>query len=118
MKSELKNDLKLNLLVLGMLIIIAFIFFAVDYIRVQNQENTIFCIQGQTYADSGAKEYFGLGYKVISFPKYQGESKKIIGTLFMNSSMEIQKYENERMEQMNKKMQETMENIIKNMQNT
>lgn len=81
----MKRGLKLFFIILGGFILLALIFFAVDYTRVNNQEKPIFCIKNPagTILDGGAVEYFGLGYKVIDFNTLVGFDDIKIGTWFM-----------------------------------
>lgn len=61
------KDLKLNLIVLFIVILMSLLFLLVDYFRVNKQEKPIFCILSKSYEDGGTKEYLGCGYKVIVF---------------------------------------------------
>lgn len=76
----MKKGLKITLIILGILILLSLIFFAIDYMRVQNQERPLFCINVATYTDGGTKVYYGLGYKVIAFNKLSGYDEIKIGT--------------------------------------
>lgn len=90
----MKKGKKIALVVLEAFIIIALVFFIIDYIRVQKQEKPLFCIKVANYKDGGTKVYYGFGYKVIDFHKilesspnsnemhYYDEIK--IGTWFMD----------------------------------
>ena len=91
----MKKGIKIFLIILGVIIILGLIFFAVDYNRVQKQEKPIFCIKNAISNDGGGtEEYFGLGYKVIDFnrlytdetPDWEKEanSKICIGSFFMD----------------------------------
>lgn len=85
----MKKKLKMLLITLGILIALSFLFWAIDYARVQKKEKPIFCINISTYRDGGTKEYYGLGYKVIVFNKILESSQDTyykevkIGTWFM-----------------------------------
>ncbi|MFR2535037.1 MAG: hypothetical protein ACLTEH_03265 [Clostridia bacterium] len=85
----MKKKLKMLLITLGILIALSFLFWVMDYARVQKKEKPIFCINIATYRDGGTKEYYGLGYKVIVFNKILESSQDTyykdvkIGTWFM-----------------------------------
>ena len=79
----MKKEIKILLIILGVIIILGLIFFIVDYIRVQKQEKPIFCINYATANDGGTNEYLGLGYKVIDFNMLNGYDEIKIGTWFM-----------------------------------
>lgn len=81
----MKKGLKIVLIVIGLIIILGLIFFAVDYNRAQKQEKPIFCIPNPAGEcnDGGTMEYFGLGYKVIDFNMLNGYDETKIGTWFM-----------------------------------
>ena len=81
----MKKGIKILLIILGVIIILGLIFFAVDYNRVKNQEKPIFCIQhpAGVIMDGGTIEYFGLGYKVIDFNMLNGYDEIKIGSWFM-----------------------------------
>ena len=81
----MKKGIKIFLIVLGVIIILGLIFFGVDYNRVKNGDNPIFCIRNLAgiYMDGGTIEYFGLGYKVIDFNMLNGYDEIKIGSWFM-----------------------------------
>ena len=81
----MKEGIKVLLIVLGVIIILGLIFFAIDYNRVQKQEKPLFCIQypAGVIRDGGTIEYFGLGYKVIDFNMLNGYDEIKIGSWFM-----------------------------------
>ena len=79
----MKKGIKVLLIILGVIIILGLIFFAVDYSRVQRQETPIFCINYATANDGGTNEYLGLGYKVIDFNMLNGYDEIKIGSWFM-----------------------------------
>ena len=82
----MKRGLKIIGCVLGIVIILGLIFFVVDYTRVKNGKNPIFCIRNLAgiYMDGGTIEYFGLGYKVIDFHTLAGYDDIKIGSWFMD----------------------------------
>ena len=88
---KMRKGIKVALIILGVIIIFGLIFFAVDYNRVKNGENPIFCINTATANDGGTKEYLGLGYKVIDFNRLDGYDEVKIGTW----SMKYEDFENE-----------------------
>ena len=103
----MKKYLKVIGVILGVIIILGIIFFAVFYVRVQKQEKPIFCIQNPAgiINDGGTIEYFGLGYKVIDFHTLAGFDDIKIGTWFMDYNdfeEEMKKYEKEFEEELNK----------------
>lgn len=81
----MKKGIKVLLIVLGVIIVLGLIFFAIDYNRVQKQEKPLFCIQhpGGVIMDGGTVEYFGLGYKVIDYNMLNGYDEIKIGSWFM-----------------------------------
>ena len=82
----MKKGIKVLLIILGVIIILGLIFFAVDYNRIQKQEKPIFCIKNAIINDGGGtEEYFGLGYKVIDFNMLNGYDEMKIGSWFMKS---------------------------------
>ena len=82
----MKKGLKIILIILGILVLLALIFFAVDYNRVNNNEKPIFCIKNPAgmLKDGGTIEYYGLGYKVIDFHTIAGFDDVKIGTWLMD----------------------------------
>ena len=81
----MKKGIKILLIILGVIIILGLIFFAIDYSRVQKQEKPLFCIQHPAgiIMDGGTVEYLGLGYKVIDFNRVNGYDEMKIGSWFM-----------------------------------
>ena len=81
----MKKGIEVLLIVLGVIIILGLVFFAIDYNRVQKQEKPLFCIQhpAGVIMDGGTVEYFGLGYKVIDFNRLNGYDEIKIGSWFM-----------------------------------
>ena len=99
----MKKGLKIFCIILGVIIILGIVFFAIDYNRVQKQEKPIFCIKAGTLLDGGTVEYLGLGYKVIDFHTVAGFDDIKIGTWFMNYNdfdEEIKEYANKFREQL------------------
>ena len=80
----MKRGLKILLIIIGLIIVMGLAFFAVDYFRVQKQEEPIFCIKTTTHRDGGTQEYLGLGYKIIDFNTLNGYDEMKIETWFMN----------------------------------
>ncbi len=82
----MKKGLKICFSIIGVIVILGIVFFAVDYNRVQKQEKPIFCIKNPAgiMNDGGTIEYFGLGYKVIDFNTLAGFDDIKIGTWFMD----------------------------------
>lgn len=80
----MKRGLKIFLIIIGLIIVMGLAFFAVDYFRVQKQEEPIFCIKTTTHRDGGTQEYIGFGYKIIDFNTLNGYDEIKIGTWFMN----------------------------------
>ena len=94
----MKKNLKIIVILIGLVIILGVIFFTVDYNRVKNNQRPIFCIRhpGGTLNDGGTVEFFGLGYKVIDFHTIAGFDDIKIGTWFMDYNdfnEEIREYE-------------------------
>ena len=79
----MKKGIKILLIILGVIIILGLIFFAVDYSRVQKQEKPIFGIRYAIANDGGTEEYLGLGYNVIDFNRLNGYDEMKIGSWFM-----------------------------------
>ena len=81
----MKKGIKIFFIALGIIIILGLIFFGVDYNRVKNGDNPIFCIRNLAgiYMDGGTVEYFGFGYKVIDFNMLNGYDEIKIGSWFM-----------------------------------
>ena len=79
----MKKGIKIFLIVLGIIIILGIIFFAVDYNRVQKQKRPIFSIKYAIANDGGTEEYLGLGYKIIDFNMLNGYDEIKIGSWFM-----------------------------------
>ena len=103
----MKKWLKVIGIVLGIIVILGIVFFAIDYNRVQKQEKPIFCIQNPAgvIKDAGTIEYFGLGYKVIDFHTLAGFDDIKIGTWLMDYNdfqEEIKEYEKRFEEEMGK----------------
>lgn len=81
----MKKVVKILCIILVIIIILGLIFFIVDYNKVKNQENPIFCIKSPkgVIRDGGTIEYLGLGYKVIDFNTLSGYDEIKIGTWMM-----------------------------------
>ena len=112
----MKKSLKVIGIVLGIIVVLGIIFFAIDYTRVQKQEKPIFCIQNPAgmILDGGTIEYFGLGYKVIDFNTLAGFDDMKIGTWFMDYNdfqeeiKESEKRFEEEIEEYKKRIEEEM----------
>lgn len=80
-REIMKKWIKTILITLLIIIIMGLIFFAIDYLRIQNNQKPIFCISfnSMTYSDGGTREYLGMGYKIIDFNKLNGYDEKKIG---------------------------------------
>lgn len=94
----MKKGIKICLIVIGVIIVLGLIFFAVDYNRAKNNEKPIFCFNVATYRDGGTIEYMGLGYKVIDFHSLSGYDEVKIGSWFMqyeDFEEEYSKFDNE-----------------------
>ena len=103
----MKKCLKVIGIVLGIIVILGIVFFAIDYNRVQKQEKPIFCIKNPAgiISDGGTIEYFGIGYKVIDFHTLAGYDDIKIGSWFMDYNdfeEEMKEYEKEFEEELNK----------------
>ena len=110
----MKKGLKITLIVLEMFVLLALIFFTIDYSRVQKQEKPIFCILKDEVNDGGTKIYLGIGYKVIDFHTLAGFDNIKIGTWLMDYDdfkKEIIKNSNSKTEDMYKVKYEKLENI-------
>ena len=80
----MKKSVKIVGIILGIIIALGIIFFAIDYNRARNNEQPMFCVQIDEVNDGGSKIYLGLGYKVIDFNTLSGFDDVKIGTWFMN----------------------------------
>ena len=80
----MKKGVKIVGIILGIIIALGIIFFAIDYNRARNNEQPMFCVQIDEVNDGGSKIYLGLGYKVIDFNTLSGFDDEKIGTWFMN----------------------------------
>lgn len=68
----MKKYLKYIGIVISLVALLGIIFFAMDFCRVNNKKNPIFCIKTKVYEDGGTREFLGLGYKVIDFHTING----------------------------------------------
>ncbi len=57
--------IKRLLLILAILVFLWLVMIGVDFFRIQNNSNPIFCFHIATYDDGNSLEYLGLGYKVF-----------------------------------------------------
>ena len=80
----MKKEVKIIGIIIGIIILLGIIFFAIDYNRAKNNEQPMFCVQIDEANDGGTKIYLGLGYKVIDFNTLSGFDDVKIGTWFMN----------------------------------
>ena len=80
----MKKIVKIIGVIIGIIILLGIIFFAIDYNRAKNNEQPMFCVQIDETNDGGTKIYLGLGYKVIDFNTLSGFDDVKIGTWFMN----------------------------------
>ena len=80
----MKKSVKIVGIILGIIILLGIIFFAIDYNRAKNNEQPMLCVQIDEANDGGTKIYLGLGYKVIDFNTLSGFDDVKIGTWFMN----------------------------------
>lgn len=92
------KKLKNITIILIVFILLAMLFFAIDYSRVQKQKKPIFCIKNPAgeINDGGTVEYFGLGYKVIDFNRLDGYNEIKIGLWSMNYYDFAEKFEKNR----------------------
>lgn len=105
----MKKGVKIFLVIIVLFLLLAIIFFTIDYNRVKNNEVPIFCINYETLRDGGTKKYIGLGYKVIDFHTLAGYDDIKIGSWFMdydNFEEEMNKYEE------NNKMKATLKAVV------
>ena len=112
----MKRGWKILFIIVGIVVILGIIFFAVDYNRVQKQEKPIFCIQNPAgvISDGGTIEYFGLGYKVIDFHTLAGFDDIKIGTWLMDYNdfeKEMKEYEKKFEEELQKDNRNQESNI-------
>lgn len=91
----MKTVLKKIIIILLIFIFLGISFFFIDYIRVKNQLEPIFCIRKVIYRDGGTKEYYGFGYKVISFNKILSDGSKFKKLVIGNWNISYNDYENE-----------------------
>ena len=94
----MKKGVKIVGIILGIIILLGIIFFAIDYNRAKNNEQPMFCVQIDEANDGGTKIYLGLGYKVIDFNTLSGFDDVKIATWLMNYedfNDEIKKYNEE-----------------------
>ena len=80
----MKKIVKIIEVIIGIIILLGIIFFAIDYNRAKNNEQPMFCVQIDEANDGGTKIYLGLGYKVIDFNTLSGFDDVKIGTWFMD----------------------------------
>ena len=80
----MKKGVKIVGIIIGIIILLGIIFFAIDYNRAKNNEQPMFCVQIDEANDGGTKIYLGLGYKVIDFNTLSGFDDVKIGTLLIN----------------------------------
>ncbi len=80
----MKKGVKIVGIILGIIILLGIIFFAIDYNRAKNNEQPMLCVQIDEVNDGGTKIYLGLGYKVIDFNTLSGFDDVKIGTLLIN----------------------------------
>lgn len=79
----MKRGMKILLCIFLAFLILAAIFFCIDFVRIQQEKEPLFCIPTTTYKDGGTREYLGLGYKVIAYQKINGYHQSHIGTWFL-----------------------------------
>lgn len=79
----MKKYLKYIGIIISLIVVIGIMFFVIDFNRVKNEQNPIFCIRTRIYEDGGTREFLGLGYKVIDFHTINGFSETKIGSYFM-----------------------------------
>ena len=90
---------KYIILVIITLIVLVATFALIDYTKVKNNEEPIFCMYTSQYDDGGTTEYFGLGYKIIDFNTLFGFDEVKIGTWFISYKdyeQEIMEFESEK----------------------
>lgn len=56
----MKKYLKYIGIVISLVALLGIIFFAMDFCRVNNKKNPIFCIKTKVYEDGGTREFLGL----------------------------------------------------------
>ena len=76
----MKKGIKIFFIALGIIIILGLIFFGVDYNRVKNGDNPIFCIRNLAgiYMDGGTVEYSYQDYTLIKANTLAGNKDFII----------------------------------------
>ena len=80
----MKKKLKVILVVIFVIAILGFIFYAVDSNRAKNNQKPLFCIKTGALLDGGTIEYLGIGYKVIDFHTLAGFDDVKIGSWSMD----------------------------------
>lgn len=100
-----KKILKFLLTIVLLILVLSTIFFIIDYSRVTQDKDPLFCIKQTAVSDGGTQIFVGLGYKVISFnsmidledePRITYYTTKKIGPLFMqydDFNIEKEKYQ-------------------------
>lgn len=96
-----KKILKFLLTIVLLTLVLSTIFFIIDYSRVTQDKNPLFCIKQTAVLDGGTQIFIGLGYKVISYNSMislEGDlgnlfyTNKKIGPLFMSyDDFEVEK---------------------------
>ena len=84
---------KKTIIFMSIVIILGLLCFVIDFVRVKNQQEPIFCIRKTIYRDGGTKEFYGLGYKVISFNKFLNDGNIFKRIVIGNWNIQYKDYE-------------------------
>ncbi len=96
----MNKKLKIILTCVILILLILVFFLIVDYNRIINNKNPLFCVKTVMHEDKEVKEYFGLGYKIIVFDMTNGYNKVEVGNIFLkydDFEEEIERYKFEKM---------------------
>ena len=70
------------LIILPIIIILILLMMLIDFNRVVDNMEPLFCVTKAVYEDGVTKEYIGLGYKIFNYNKLNEERIVKIGSIF------------------------------------
>lgn len=70
------------LIILPIIAVLILLMMLVDFNRVVQNVEPLFCITKSVYEDGGTKEYIGFGYKIFDYNKVNEKRQVKIGSIF------------------------------------
>ena len=70
------------LIIIPIIAILIAVMLLIDFNRVIQNMEPLFCVTKTVYEDGGTKEYIGIGYKIFDYKKINEKRQVKLGTIF------------------------------------